>query len=66
MTPTKPGATDPKQVMGAKGTIPAMVLRRSVQVYHDRQVVDAFTGGGYTLDWNDEDENGWALWDKVM
>jgi hypothetical protein len=29
-------------------------------VYHDRQVVDAFTRAGYTLESNDEDENGWA------
>jgi hypothetical protein len=26
-------------------------------VYHDRQVVDAFTRAGYTLESNDEDEN---------
>ena len=27
-------------------------------VYHDRQVIDAFTRAGYTLKSNDEDENG--------
>jgi len=35
-------------------------LRRGEHVYHDRQVVDAFTRAGYTLESNDEDENGWA------
>jgi hypothetical protein len=29
-------------------------------VYHDRQVVDAFTRAGYTLESNEEDEDGWA------
>jgi hypothetical protein len=35
-------------------------LRRGEDVYHDREVVDAFTRAGYTLESNDEDENGWA------
>ena len=35
-------------------------LRRGGDVYHDPQVVDAFTRAGYTLESNDEDENGWA------
>ena len=35
-------------------------LRRGENVYHDPQVVDAFTRAGYTLESNDEDENGWA------
>jgi hypothetical protein len=34
-------------------------------VYHDRQVVDAFTRAGYMLESNDEDENGWAPLNKV-
>jgi hypothetical protein len=32
----------------------------SGHVYHDRQVVDAFTRAGYTLESNEEDEDGWA------
>ncbi|KAN0106917.1 hypothetical protein V8E52_010661 [Russula decolorans] len=35
-------------------------LRRGEYAYHDRQVVDAFTQAGYTLESNDEDEDGWA------
>jgi hypothetical protein len=35
-------------------------LRRGEHVYQDRRVVDAFTRAGYTLESNDEDENGWA------
>jgi hypothetical protein len=38
---------------------------RGEQVYHDRQVVDAFTRAGYTLESNDEDENGWAPLNQV-
>jgi hypothetical protein len=34
-------------------------------VYHDRQVVDAFTRAGYTLKSNDEDENGLAPLNQV-
>jgi hypothetical protein len=40
-------------------------LQRGEHVYHDRQVVDAFTRAGYTLESNDEDENGWAPLNKV-
>jgi hypothetical protein len=40
-------------------------LRRGEHVYQDRQVVDAFTRAGYTLESNDEDENGWAPLNQV-
>lgn len=40
-------------------------LRRGEHVYHDRQVVDAFTQAGYTLESNDEDEDGWAPLNQV-
>jgi hydrogenase maturation factor HypE len=40
-------------------------LRRGGDVYHDRQVVDAFTRAGYTLESNDEDENGLAPLNQV-
>jgi hypothetical protein len=40
-------------------------LRRGEHVYHDREVVDAFTRAGYTLESNDEDENGWAPLNQV-
>jgi hypothetical protein len=40
-------------------------LRDGEHVYHDRQVVDAFTRAGYTLESNDEDEDGWELLNKV-
>lgn len=40
-------------------------LQRGGQVYHDCQVVDAFTRAGYTLESNDEDENGWAPLNQV-
>ncbi len=39
--------------------------RRGEHVYHDHQVVDAFTREGYTLESNDEDENGWAPLNQV-
>ncbi|KAF8507216.1 kinase-like domain-containing protein [Russula emetica] len=37
----------------------------SEHVYHDRQVVDAFTRAGYTLESTDEDGNGWAPLNKL-
>jgi hypothetical protein len=40
-------------------------MRRGEHVYHDRQVVDAFTRAGYTLESNEEDENGLAPLDQV-
>ena len=40
-------------------------LQRGEHVYHDRQVVDTFTRAGYTLESNDEDENGWAPLNQV-
>jgi len=39
-------------------------LRRG-DVYHDHQVVDAFARAGYTLQSNEEDENGWAPLNQV-
>ena len=39
--------------------------RNGEQVYHDREVVDAFTRAGYTLESNDEDENGLAPLNQV-
>lgn len=35
------------------------------EVYHDLQVVDAFTRAGYTLESNEEDEDGWAPLNQV-
>ena len=35
-------------------------LGHGEHVYYDRQIVDAFTRAGYTLESNEEDENGWA------
>jgi hypothetical protein len=40
-------------------------MRRGEHVYHDRQVVDVFTRAGYTLESNEEDENGLAPLDQV-
>jgi hypothetical protein len=40
-------------------------LWRGEHVFHDLQVVDAFTRAGYTLESNDEDENGWAPLNQV-
>lgn len=40
-------------------------VQRGEHVYHDRQVIDAFTRAGYTLESNDEDENGWAPLNQV-
>jgi hypothetical protein len=40
-------------------------LWRGEHVYDDRQVVDAFTRAGYTLESNEEDEDGWAPLNQV-
>ena len=40
-------------------------LRRGEHVFHDLQVVDAFTRAGYMLESNDEDDNGWAPLNQV-
>ncbi len=40
-------------------------LRRGKHIFHDLQVVDAFTRAGYTLESNDEDENGWVPLDCI-
>jgi len=40
-------------------------LRHGEHIYHDRRVVHAFTRAGYTLESDDEDENGWAPLNKV-
>jgi serine/threonine protein kinase len=40
-------------------------VQRGEHVYRDRQVIDAFTRAGYTLESNDEDENGWAPLNQV-
>jgi hypothetical protein len=40
-------------------------VQRGEHIYHDRQVIDAFTRAGYTLESNDEDENGWAPLNQV-
>ena len=39
--------------------------RHGEHVYHDHQVVGAFTRVGYTLELNDEDKNGWAPLNQV-
>jgi hypothetical protein len=38
---------------------------REEGTYHNRQVVDAFTRAGCTLESNDEDEDGWAPLNQV-
>ncbi len=39
--------------------------RRGEDVYHDHQVVGAFTRAGYTLESNDADKNGWVPLNQV-
>ena len=50
---------------GGKGGNTGNGLQHSEEVYHDREVVDAFTRAGYTLESNDEDENGWTPLNQV-
>ena len=50
---------------GGQGGNTGNALRRGEHVYYDRQVVDAFTTAGYTLESNDEDEDGWAPLNQV-
>jgi hypothetical protein len=50
---------------GGQGDNTSNVLRRGDHVYDDRQVVDAFTKAGYTLESDDEDEDGWAPLNQV-
>ena len=45
---------------GGQGDDTGNALRRGEHVYHDRQVVDAFTQAGYTLESDEEDEDGWV------
>jgi hypothetical protein len=56
--------TNPKRFRGGRGGQEGNT-GNGEQVYHDRQVVDALTRAGYTLESNDEDENGWAPLDQV-
>ena len=35
-------------------------VQHDEHVYHDHQVINAFTQAGYSLESNDEDENGWV------
>lgn len=50
---------------GGQGGNTGNALRHGEHVYHDPQVVDAFTQAGYTLESNDEDEDGWAPLNQV-
>jgi len=50
---------------GGQGGNTGNALRRGEHVYHDRQVVDAFTQAGYTLESDDEDEDGWVPLNQV-
>ena len=50
---------------GGQGDNTSNALQRGEHVYHDRQVVDAFTQAGYTLESDDEDEDGWAPLNQV-
>lgn len=50
---------------GGQGGKTCNGLRHGEQVYHDLQVVDAFSQAGYTLESNDVDENGWEPLNKV-
>jgi hypothetical protein len=40
-------------------------LHRGEDVYEDPQVIDEFTRAGYTLESNDEDDEGWAPLNQV-
>lgn len=51
---------------GGQGDNTGNALQRGEHVYHDRQVVDAFTQAGYTLESDDEDDDGWTPLDPVM
>ncbi|KAI0248060.1 kinase-like domain-containing protein [Lactifluus subvellereus] len=55
----------PRSSPGGQGGNTGNGLRHGEHVYHDRQVVDAFTRAGYTLESNDEDENGWEPMNKL-
>jgi hypothetical protein len=50
---------------GGQGGNTANAMRRGEHVYHDRQVVDAFIQAGYTLESDNEDEDGWAPLNQV-
>jgi hypothetical protein len=54
----KGGSSSNKRSHKGQGGNTGNSLRHGEHVYHDRQVVDAFTRAGYTLESNDEDENG--------
>jgi len=57
---------DDRSTKRSKGGNTGNSSRHGEHVYHDHQVVDAFTRAGYTLESNDdEDENGWAPLNQV-
>ncbi len=56
---------DDRSIKRSKGGNTGNSSRHGEHVYHDHQVVDAFTRAGYTLESNDEDENGWAPLNQV-
>jgi hypothetical protein len=60
------GGTAPnKRSRKGQGGNTGNVSRRGEHVYHDHQVVDAFTRAGYKLVSNDEDEFGFAPINEV-
>lgn len=68
MSNTDAGEDDtdpPKRARISHGSQGDNVLWRGEHVYHDRRVVDAFTQAGYTLESDDEDEDGWAPLNQV-
>jgi hypothetical protein len=58
-------AKSPKRGRVGQGGNTGLGLRCGEHVYQDRQVVESFTQAGYTLESNDENENGWERLDQV-
>jgi hypothetical protein len=48
-----------------KNTFTSNALRHGEHVYHDRQVVDAFTRAGYKLESYDDDDIRWEPMNEV-
>ncbi len=59
--PTK----SPKRSRGGRGGNIGLGLQCDEHIYQDRQVVESFTRAGYTLESDDEDENGWEPLNQV-
>ena len=59
------GTGSKKQSHKGQGGNTGNALRHGDHVYHDRQVVDAFTRAGYKLETYDDDEIGWEPMNEV-